>query len=34
VTQLVIGLPMILLYEISIWISTYVNRKNNELKYS
>ncbi|MGB0130215.1 twin-arginine translocase subunit TatC [Chlorobium sp.] len=34
VTQLVIGLPMILLYEISIWISSYVNRKNNEKKYA
>lgn len=33
VTQLVIGLPMILLYEISIWISGYVNRKNNALKH-
>ncbi|NTV20005.1 MAG: twin-arginine translocase subunit TatC [Chlorobium limicola] len=33
VTQLVIGVPMILLYEISIWISTYVNRKNNALQY-
>jgi len=34
VTQLVIGIPMILLYELSIWISSYVNRKNNALKYS
>jgi len=34
VTQLVIGMPMILLYEISIWISAYVNRKNNALKYT
>ncbi|NTV91842.1 MAG: twin-arginine translocase subunit TatC [Chlorobiaceae bacterium] len=32
VTQLVIGIPMILLYEISIWISSYVNKKNNALK--
>lgn len=31
VTQLVIAIPMILLYELSIWISGYVNRKNNEL---
>lgn len=31
VTQLVIAVPMILLYELSIWISGYVNRKNNEL---
>ncbi len=30
VTQLVIAIPMILLYELSIGISTYVNRKNNE----
>lgn len=34
VTQLVIGVPMILLYELSIWISGYVNRKQNALKYS
>jgi sec-independent protein translocase protein TatC len=34
VTQLVIGVPMILLYEISIWISGYVNRKKNALKYT
>ncbi|MBN1279548.1 MAG: twin-arginine translocase subunit TatC [Chlorobium sp.] len=34
VTQLVIGIPMILLYELSIWISSYVNRKNNALKYT
>lgn len=34
VTQLVIGVPMILLYELSIWISSYVNRKNNALKYT
>ncbi len=32
VTQLVIGLPMILLYELSILISAHVNRKNNALK--
>ncbi len=32
VTQLVIGLPMILLYELSILISAQVNRKNNALK--
>jgi len=32
VTQLVIGLPMILLYEVSILISAHVNRKNNALK--
>jgi sec-independent protein translocase protein TatC len=32
VTQLVIGVPMILLYELSILISAYVNRKNNALK--
>lgn len=31
VTQLVIGLPMILLYEVSILISARVNRKNNAL---
>ncbi len=31
VTQLIIGLPMILLYEISIHISAYVNRKNAAL---
>ncbi len=31
VTQLVIAVPMILLYEISIWISGYVNRKNAAL---
>jgi len=31
VTQLVIGLPMILLYEVSILISAQVNRKRNEL---
>ena len=34
VTQLVIGVPMILLYEISIWISGYVNRKKNALNYT
>jgi len=34
VTQLVIGVPMILLYEISIWISGYVNRKKNALTYT
>ena len=32
VTQLVIGVPMILLYELSILISAHVNRKNNALK--
>lgn len=32
VTQLVIAVPMILLYEISIWISAYVNRKNEALR--
>ncbi len=32
VTQLIIGLPMILLYEVSIFISAHVNRKNNALK--
>ncbi len=32
VTQLVIGIPMILLYELSILISAHVNRKNNALK--
>jgi len=32
VTQLVIAVPMILLYEISIWISGYVNRKNEALQ--
>ncbi|NTW82830.1 MAG: twin-arginine translocase subunit TatC [Chlorobiaceae bacterium] len=32
VTQLVIGVPMILLYEISILISAHVNRKNAALK--
>ncbi|RDD30248.1 twin-arginine translocase subunit TatC [Prosthecochloris sp. ZM] len=32
VTQLVIAVPMILLYEISIWISGYVNRNNTALK--
>ncbi len=31
VTQLVIAIPMILLYELSIGISGYVNRKNNAL---
>ncbi len=31
VTQLVIAVPMILLYELSIGISGYVNRKNNAL---
>ncbi len=31
-TQMVIGLPMILLYEISIWISAHVNRRKNALK--
>lgn len=31
VTQLVIAIPMILLYELSIWISGHVNRKSNEL---
>ncbi|MCG8343386.1 MAG: twin-arginine translocase subunit TatC [Chlorobiales bacterium] len=31
VTQLVIAIPMILLYEVSIGISGYVNRKNNAL---
>lgn len=31
VTQLVIAVPMILLYEVSIGISGYVNRKNNAL---
>ena len=31
VTQLVIAVPMILLYELSIGISGYVNRKNNTL---
>ena len=34
VTQLVIAIPMILLYELSIGISGYVNRKNSELKNS
>ncbi len=32
VTQLIIGLPMILLYELSIWISVHVNRNNAALK--
>jgi sec-independent protein translocase protein TatC len=32
VTQLIIGLPMILLYELSILISAHVNRNNNALK--
>ncbi len=32
VTQLVIALPMVLLYEISIWISGYVNRRNEALR--
>ncbi|MDP8305500.1 MAG: twin-arginine translocase subunit TatC [Candidatus Chlorobium antarcticum] len=32
VTQLVIGIPMILLYEASILISAHVNRKNEALK--
>jgi sec-independent protein translocase protein TatC len=32
VTQLVIGIPMILLYEISIHISAHVNRKNAALR--
>ncbi|NUK48529.1 twin-arginine translocase subunit TatC [Prosthecochloris ethylica] len=32
VTQLVIAIPMILLYEISIWISGYVNRNNEALR--
>jgi sec-independent protein translocase protein TatC len=32
VTQMVIAVPMILLYELSIWISGYVNRKNEALK--
>jgi sec-independent protein translocase protein TatC len=31
VTQLVIAVPMILLYELSIGISGYVNRKNDAL---
>ena len=31
VTQLVIAVPMILLYELSIGISGYINRKNNAL---
>ena len=31
VTQLVIAVPMILLYELSIGISGHVNRKNNTL---
>lgn len=34
VTQLVIGLPLILLYEVSILISAHVNRKNEALKRS
>lgn len=32
VTMLVIAVPMVLLYEVSIWISAYVNRKNTALK--
>ena len=32
VTQLIIGLPMILLYELSIMISAYVNRNNAALR--
>ncbi|NTV98867.1 MAG: twin-arginine translocase subunit TatC, partial [Chlorobiaceae bacterium] len=32
VTQLVIGIPMILLYELSILISARVNRKNAALR--
>ena len=32
VTQLIIGLPMILLYELSIHISAHVNRNNAALK--
>ena len=31
VTQVVIAVPMILLYELSIWISGYVNRNNEAL---
>ena len=32
VTQLIIGLPMILLYELSILISHHVNRNNAALR--
>ena len=32
VTQLIIGIPMILLYELSILISAQVNRNNAALK--
>ena len=32
VTQLIIGVPMILLYELSILISVQVNRKNAALQ--
>jgi sec-independent protein translocase protein TatC len=32
VTQLIIGIPMILLYELSILISARVNRNNTALK--
>ncbi len=32
VTQMIIAVPMILLYELSIWISGYINRKNEVLK--